>query len=266
MRQQSFYLLSFVFLMGCATTQPPSPTKNYVPIPLKIAEESQAFRIDEASIEPMVSTDVNRTSKTEPLQEQKKHPVTKTVPKSMKKPKASKSSPPAKKPKKILKKPKKASVKTIKKTKVEKVSSSSNAKILIGSVELVRIIPGNKVELARVDTGAKTTSLHAVNMQVFERDGREYVRFSLNDRDDALRIERPIWKWVRIKRHEKKSQRRPVIKLRLVLGNNDQLVAVTLTDRSKFKHPILIGRNFLRDIYIVDVARKQTSRPKEYRK
>ncbi len=277
MRQQSFYLLSFVFLMGCATTQPltkpPSPAAIYEPIELKIVEESKAFSIDDLSIEPadvvIASVDINTTtSKKEPLPAKKKRPTPKkSVLKVTQKPKVLKgASSAAKKPKKSVKKSKKRVPKPIQKAKVEKVTSSSNSKILIGSVESVRIIPGNRVVLARVDTGAKTTSLHAINMQVFERDGREYVRFSLSDHEDALKIERPIWKWVRIKRHGKKSQRRPVIKLRLVLGNNDQLVAVTLTDRSKFKHPVLIGRNFLRDIYIVDVAKEKTCTPKEYRK
>ncbi len=274
MRQQSFYLLSFVFLMGCATTQPPteppSSAEYYEPIELKIVEESKNFSMDDVVLEPAdilaVLTDLNGTSKKKPHVPKKKPISKKTVTKVMKKPKVLKTVSSGKKPKVTIKKSKKHPIKSIKKSKIEKVTSSSNSKILIGSVESVRIIPGNKVEPARVDTGAKTTSLHAVNMQIFERDGREYVRFSLNDHEDALRIERPIWKWVRIKRHGKKSQRRPVVKLRLVLGDNDQLVAVTLTDRSKFKHPILIGRNFLRDIYIVDVAKKNTCTPKEYRK
>ncbi len=274
MRQQSFYLLSFVFLMGCSTTQPliepPSSAKVYEPIELKIIEESKAFSLDNVTIEPAdtvaASADTGKTAKKKLLPSKKKRTPKKAIRKDIKKPKVSKTISSAKKPKTAMKKSKKRPAKAIKKTKIEKVISSSNSKILIGSVESVRIIPGNKVVLARVDTGAKTTSLHAINMQVFERDGREYVRFSLNDHKDALKIERPIWKWVRIKRHGKKSQRRPVIKLRLVLGNNDQLVAVTLTDRSQFKHPVLIGRNFLRDIYIVDVAKANTCTPKEYRK
>ncbi len=273
MRRQSLYLLSLVFLMGCTANQPVvkshSPDQHYETLPLTIVEETQEFALDD--IEALPSSkhlDDNRSVKHgDSKQKNLNHPKS-NINKASAKIAKKTSRPKQKKPKSkvVNNKPKKHLKPSRSKPKIEKVTSSSNAKILIGSVESVRIIPGNRVVKARVDTGAKTTSLHALNMQVFERDGREYVRFNLSKEKDALTIERPIWKWVRIKRHGKKSQRRPVIKLRLVLGNNDQLVAVTLTDRTKFKHPVLIGRNFLRDIYIVDVAQENTCTPKEYRK
>ncbi len=272
MRQQSFFLLSFVFLMGCATTQSPvkphSPAIFNAPVPLRVIEESKPFSLENVALEPKSTPrDINTTTHSKQATAPKKTLIKKSKPKKMatKKSKVNKAVASVKR-KHSHKKSKKKPVASAKKTTIEKVVSSSNDKLVIGSVETVRIIPGNMIASARVDTGAKTTSLHAVNMQTFERDGRKYVRFALSDDENALTIERPIWKWVRIKRHGEKSQRRPVVKLRIVLGDNDQLVAVTLTDRGKFKNPVLIGRNFLRNIYIVDVSKQQTCTPKEYRK
>ena len=154
----------------------------------------------------------------------------------------------------------------IKKKKKEVVHFDPNAKIIIGSIEPVRVLPGDVVIISRIDTGAKTTSLDAVDMQLFERDGREFVRFKLGRDSDAPVIDKPVWKRVKVKRHGGEAQSRPVIKLRLILGAVDQVVLVTLADRSEFQYPLLIGRNFLRDTYIVDVAKKETSQPKAYKK
>ncbi len=256
--QKSFYLLSLVFLMGCAGDQPSlnmqTPLTKKEPVAVVVQENKDYLaqnivpRMDDIIEKATFATkdvvyDINETAPKEELVQ------------------------PAKKPK-VEKKIKQKNVKvnSTKKPKVEKVTSSSNAKITIGSVEPVRIIPGDKIVMARIDTGAKTTSLNAVDMKIFERDGREFVRFTLHKETDFLIVERPIFKWVRIKRHGEKSQRRPIVKLRLVLGENSQVLAITLTDRSKFKYPLLIGRNFLRDIYVVDVAKKNTSTPKAYKK
>jgi len=79
-------------------------------------------------------------------------------------------------------------------------------------------------------------------------------------------IEKPVSRVVQIKRHGKTSQDRYVVKMRLILGERSQVVEVSLTDRSQFIYPILIGRNFLRDYYIVDVGAKLTSKPIAYKK
>jgi hypothetical protein len=65
---------------------------------------------------------------------------------------------------------------------------------------------------------------------------------------------------VRIKeRGDRESQRRPVVRMRVTLADINELVDFTLENRSKFKHQILIGRNLLRDLAIVDVSKKYTT-------
>ncbi|MDM3871159.1 ATP-dependent zinc protease [Porticoccus sp. W117] len=130
--------------------------------------------------------------------------------------------------------------------------------LVVGSVERLTISPPGLKLRARIDTGAETTSLHADPIVRFERDGKRWVRFTLQANPDAepVVLERPVERRVRIKRHDADSQRRYVVKLWLQLGEIKEHVEVTLTDRSEFTYPLLVGRNWLTDTAVVDVSRR----------
>jgi len=166
-----------------------------------------------------------------------------------------------------IKKPKKkAAAKPKSKVVVPVAEKPKTQKIVIGEVEPIRLIPGDVIINARIDTGAQTTSINAKGVQAFERDGKKWVRFRLGEDEKSSVIEKPVEREVQIKRHGEASQNRFVVKMRLILGERSHVVEVSLTDRSKFTYQILIGRNFLRDIYIVDVGTKMSSQPVEYKK
>lgn len=133
-------------------------------------------------------------------------------------------------------------------------------KPIIGEVEQVRVIPGNFIFDARIDTGATTTSLGVDEMEVLNEDGKEYVEIILN----GIKSKHKIIRFTQIKQHRKEPLRRPVIRLRLILGEVSESVDVTLADRSNFKYKLLIGRNFLHERFVVDVSLKYTSVPKLY--
>lgn len=141
--------------------------------------------------------------------------------------------------------------------------TSDNNRVIIGEAEHVYISPPDVKLSARIDTGAKTSSLNAVDLVEFERDGKPYARFNIIDPTSGkkVEIERRIKKRIRIKEHEGESQRRPIVKMRVRLGKLDQRIEMSLTDRSDFEHQVLIGRNFLRDFAIVDVSKKYISQP-----
>ncbi len=131
---------------------------------------------------------------------------------------------------------------------------------IIGEVEDVLVDPpGVKLE-ARIDTGAASSSIHAESIQLVERDGKRYVRFSvLNPQTkELLDIESKLHRIVRIKQQTGEFERRYVVKLWLSMGEIKEHVDVTLTDRSDFEFPLLVGRNLLTDTAIVDVSRKHT--------
>ncbi len=146
-------------------------------------------------------------------------------------------------------------------TKTQKIDIES---LVIGQLEHVIIMPPGIELKARIDTGAQTSSLNALDLTEFERDGKPHVRFNIIDPKTGKPIElvRQIRKHTRIKEHDNESQRRPVVKMRVILGSIDQRVSFTLIDRSNFKHQVLIGRNFLRDFAVVDVSKRYTTTPK----
>lgn len=141
----------------------------------------------------------------------------------------------------------------------EKVKDS---KIIVGKNEYI-YIPSEKLKLkAKIDTGATTTSIHALNIKPFERDGKKWIKFDLVDADGKLINKAlPISRTVYIKRHGAKNQKRYVVKMRINLATSSQLVDVTLTDRSKFTYPVLIGKNYLNGVILVDVSKKYMHEP-----
>ncbi len=145
------------------------------------------------------------------------------------------------------------------------VPKEKDAKTIIGEAEYI-YVPSSKIKLkARIDTGATTTSIHALDIKEFERDGQKWVKFKLID-ENKKEIERalPIQRVTTIKRHGANSLKRYVVQLRLNLGESSQLVDVTLANRSNFTYPLLIGRNFLNGIFIVDVSKKYLIKTKEF--
>ena len=134
---------------------------------------------------------------------------------------------------------------------------------IIGEVEPVTILAAGLTLPARIDTGATTSSLDARDIQQFERDGKKWVRFVVVDRRSGkkVKVEGRLTRSVEITRHGADPQIRPVVKLKAILGKVQLLREFSLTDRSTFTYPVLIGRNFLQGKFLVDVTLKNTTAP-----
>jgi hypothetical protein len=111
---------------------------------------------------------------------------------------------------------------------------------------------------AKLDTGAETASLSAKNIEVFKKDGGEWVRFQLgleNTRHTQV-IEKPLVRMSYIKRRagdrddkdDELYTERPVVAMDICLGDELQNIEVNLTDRSDFKFPLLIGSTALKEL------------------
>ena len=108
---------------------------------------------------------------------------------------------------------------------------------------------------AKLDTGAKTTSINAINPEFFERDGQRWSRFSIMNKDNkTVTIEAPVVREATIKRHFEQKQTRPVIMLDICIGKVRKKEEVNLVDRSKLNYQLLIGRNFLKGDLLIDSA------------
>lgn len=134
---------------------------------------------------------------------------------------------------------------------------------IIGEVEPVTIREAGMTLPARIDTGATTSSLDAADIVRFERDGRKWVRFTVTDRRTGKKkeVESRLIRNVDIIRHGKEPQKRPVVKLKAVIGDVELFREFSLTDRSDFAYQILIGRNLLEGEFVVDVRRKNVTAP-----
>jgi hypothetical protein len=132
-------------------------------------------------------------------------------------------------------------------------------KVVVGGTEWLWIEAVNRVYEARVDTGATTSSISALDITPFEKDGKRWVRFRIapDDSDDSYEVEAPLVRYVRIRQASSEElDRRPVAKLTVRLGKMTEVAEFTLTDRTQMTYPILLGREFLQDVAVVDVARK----------
>lgn len=128
-----------------------------------------------------------------------------------------------------------------------------DGKVLLGEAEYALVMPGNQRLNARIDSGATTTSMHAVDIRVFERDGKRWVRFKA---DNGTVVELPRVRHVRIKGEGSSFEERQVVMIEVQIGSLRQKIEASLTDRDNYTYPLLIGRNFLRDHTLIDVSRK----------
>lgn len=128
--------------------------------------------------------------------------------------------------------------------------------------EKVRIYPPGMEFRAKLDSGAKTSSINAVDIEEFERDDDEWVRFTIeNHEEEKETIERKIARHVRIKEHDGSTQRRAVVKLGICLGSLYKEVEVNLVDRSHFTTGMLIGRSFMEGDVLIDPSTTYTHPP-----
>lgn len=133
----------------------------------------------------------------------------------------------------------------------------------MGWVEKVTVLPENLVLTAKLDTGAQTSALDAPRHKRFERDGKPWVRFTVNDRRGRTAVfERPVIRAVRVSRSDTATQTRPVIMLALCLDGMYREEAVTLTNRSHLSTPLLIGRSMMSGRFLVNPWRKNLAKQK----
>lgn len=135
--------------------------------------------------------------------------------------------------------------------------------LTVGVVETVRLDPGNIALEAKIDTGADGTSLDARHIENFSRDGKPWVRFVVPIGGAQQALELPLVRSVKIKRrNDAPSVTRPVVRLKICLGDKSVDADVNLTDRSRFRYPMLVGVNVLAGRAVVDPQHKNLTKPR----
>ncbi|MBX8514692.1 ATP-dependent zinc protease [Pseudomonas cichorii] len=140
---------------------------------------------------------------------------------------------------------------------------------LYGRYENIKVAEIGQTFKAKMDTGALTASLSAKDIELFQRDGEDWVRFRLATKDADKKVyEHKVSRISTIKGRAEgddddeaiDSARRPVVDLELCLGNKKRTVEVNLVDRSHFNYPLLIGAKALREFdAAVNPARRYTA-------
>lgn len=123
------------------------------------------------------------------------------------------------------------------------------APIVIGWRERIALPDlGIPLVVAKIDTGARSSALHATRIRPFERDGRPWVRFHI-PHSSGLRardVEAPLVERREVKNTSGIPQTRPVIETTLHLGNRRWRIEMTLADRSNMSLPLILGRTAIR--------------------
>lgn len=134
--------------------------------------------------------------------------------------------------------------------------------VTIGYVETVELHPGNIRITAKIDSGARSSSLDAANIQPFSKDGKEWVRFTLHgDNDTRRQVELPVERTVGIRRAGAPVQRRYVVKIGVCLATSYKMAEVSLVNREGLNYRMLIGRAFMMEKFVIDPNATFLTRP-----
>ena len=135
----------------------------------------------------------------------------------------------------------------------------AEVKKVIGPVATVQETESNLEFAARVDTGATTSSVHVDKVQIEDEAQRmvdnvgKPIRFRVNNHDGETKwLKRRIVDISEVKTSER-SELRYKVPLTLKVNDVKKRVLVSLNNRSHMTYPVLLGRNFLRGEFIVDV-------------
>lgn len=109
---------------------------------------------------------------------------------------------------------------------------------------------------AKLDTGARTSALHAFDIEELRRDGEDWVRFGVRpwqeSEEDAVTVECPVHDRRRVRSSSGHTQERIVVLMDLVLLGRTVTAEMTLSNRDQMGFRMLIGREALRHGFLVD--------------
>lgn len=115
----------------------------------------------------------------------------------------------------------------------------------------------------KIDTGAFTSTIHCSKMEVVEVDGKSELHFCVLDKwhpqfNDVVHVVSDF-REKKVRSSNGKAEVRYMVKTKAVLFGKTYPISFTLSNRKKMRFPVLIGKKFLKNKFLVDVSRKDLS-------
>lgn len=134
-------------------------------------------------------------------------------------------------------------------------------KTLIGTTDIIDLPQLDLTEIAcKIDTGAATSSINCSEVRIVETDGAEFLclkfyapRFGIHTKKEFRFKE---FSQRKVRSSNGAQEIRYSIKTPVRIFNRNINTEFTLSFRDKMKFPILLGKRFLKNKFIVDVAQK----------
>jgi len=133
-------------------------------------------------------------------------------------------------------------------------------KVVVGWREWIAL-PGLGISAIKVkiDTGARSSSLHAFDLESFERDGAPWVRFVVHplqrDCETTIHAEAPVLEFRHVRSSSGHITHRPVIRVDIELDKRRWPIELTLASRDEMGFRMLLGREAVRGRFVVDPGR-----------
>lgn len=132
----------------------------------------------------------------------------------------------------------------------------TSKKGIIGRAEFVNFPDYELTVPAKVDTGADSNSVHATRIKVVDSEGEKILRCRILK---GPLVEFKEFDIVHVKSSNGEIQKRFKVKMHVSVLGKKYKTSFSLSNRQKMKYPILLGKNFLRNRFLVDVSLKNIS-------
>lgn len=129
---------------------------------------------------------------------------------------------------------------------------ADNSKVIYGYVEKVILVEKKVMLSAKLDTGAKTASLSAIKIKDLHENGLHYLTFIVPTKRGNFQFKAEYVGRVNIKPRmgeyikeltSFRPLKRPIVKMKVRLGNKEREILFNLTNRKRFNYPVLLGRD-----------------------
>lgn len=111
----------------------------------------------------------------------------------------------------------------------------------------------------KIDTGARSSALHAFRLREYFVDGQPWVSFEVHprqrSRQGAVKVRYPVAGWRKVRSSDGRQQERPYIVTNIELAGESWPIELTLTRRDEMGFRMLVGRSAIRRRFMVNPGR-----------